>query len=180
MGKTASGAVWLDPNKTSPFDFYQYWRNVGDEDVIKCLKMLTFLPLEEIEKMEKWEGSELNKAKEILAYELTELVHGEDEADKAKEAASALFKGKGSKENMPSTDIEKSEINDGISLLDLMLKAELIPSKSEGRRLVKQGGVSVDDIKITDVNKMITLEDFKENEIIIKKGKKVYHKINIV
>lgn len=180
MGKTASGAVWLDKNKTSPFDFYQYWRNVADEDVIKCLKMLTFLPLEQIKEMEKWQGSELNKAKEILAYELTELVHGKEEADKAKEAATALFKGGVSNENMPSTDITKDELSEEPTLLDIMLKAKLIPSKSEGRRLIKQGGVSVNDEKVTDVNKAITMEDFNNNEMIIKKGKKVYHKINIV
>lgn len=180
MGKTASGAVWLDKNKTSPFDFYQYWRNVGDKDVIKCLKMLTFLPLEEIKEMEKWQGSELNKAKEILAYELTELVHGKEEADKAKEAATALFKGGVSSENMPSTDITKDELNKEPTLLDIMLKAKLIPSKSEGRRLIKQGGVSVNDEKVTDVNKTVTMEDFNNDEMIIKKGKKVYHKINIV
>ncbi|MCO8194262.1 MULTISPECIES: tyrosine--tRNA ligase [unclassified Anaerofustis] len=180
MGKTASGAVWLDKNKTSPFDFYQYWRNVADEDVIKCLKMLTFLPLEQIKEMEKWQGSELNKAKEILAYELTELVHGKEEADKAKEAATALFKGGVSSENMPSTDITKDELSEEPTLLDIMLKAKLIPSKSEGRRLIKQGGVSVNDEKVTDVNKAITMEDFNNNEMIIKKGKKVYHKINIV
>ena len=180
MGKTASGAVWLDKNKTSPFDFYQYWRNVADEDVIKCLKMLTFLPLEQIKEMEKWQGSELNKAKEILAYELTELVHGKEEADKAKEAATALFKGGVSSENMPSTDITKDELSEEPTLLDIMLKAKLIPSKSEGRRLIKQGGVSVNDGKVTDVNKAITMEDFNNKEMIIKKGKKVYHKINIV
>lgn len=180
MGKTASGAVWLDKNKTSPFDFYQYWRNVADEDVIKCLKMLTFLPLEQIKEMEKWQGSELNKAKEILAYELTELVHGKEEAGKAKEAATALFKGGVSSENMPSTDITKDELSEEPTLLDIMLKAKLIPSKSEGRRLIKQGGVSVNDEKVTDVNKAITMEDFNNNEMIIKKGKKVYHKINIV
>ena len=180
MGKTASGAVWLDKNKTSPFDFYQYWRNVADEDVIKCLKMLTFLPLEQIKEMEKWQGSELNKAKEILAYELTELVHGKEEADKAKEAATALFKGGVSSENMPSTYITKDELSEEPTLLDIMLKAKLIPSKSEGRRLIKQGGVSVNDEKVTDVNKAITMEDFNNNEMIIKKGKKVYHKINIV
>lgn len=180
MGKTASGAVWLDKNKTSPFDFYQYWRNVADEDVIKCLKMLTFLPLEQIKEMEKWQGSELNKAKEILAYELTELVHGKEEANKAKEAATALFKGGVSSENMPSTDITNDELSEEPTLLDIMLKAKLIPSKSEGRRLIKQGGVSVNDEKVTDVNKVITTEDFNNNEMIIKKGKKVYHKINIV
>ena len=180
MGKTASGAVWLDKNKTSPFEFYQYWRNVADEDVIKCLKMLTFLPLEQIKEMEKWQGSELNKAKEILAYELTELVHGKEEADKAKEAATALFKGGVSSENMPSTDITKDELSEEPTLLDIMLKAKLIPSKSEGRRLIKQGGVSVNDGKVTDVNKAITMEDFNNKEMIIKKGKKVYHKINIV
>lgn len=180
MGKTASGAVWLDKEKTSPFDFYQYWRNVSDEDVIKCLKMLTFLPLEEIKKMEQWQGSELNKAKEILAYELTELVHGKEEADKAKEAATALFKGGVSSNNMPSTDLAKAELEEEPSLLDVMIKAGLIPSKSEGRRLINQGGVSVNDEKVTDVNKTLTPDDFSDDEMIIKKGKKVYHKINLI
>lgn len=180
MGKTQSGAVWLDSKKTSPFDFYQYWRNVDDADVIKCLKMLTFLPLEEIEEMEKWEGSELNKAKEILAYELTTLVHGEEEAKKASDAAKALFSGKGNNDNMPTTTLTEEDIpEDGIQILDLMAKVNLIPTKSEGRRLIKQGGVSVDDKKITDISTIFMIDDLKGSGIIIKKGKKVYHKINL-
>ena len=173
MGKTEKGAVWLDPEKTSPFDFYQYWRNVADADVMKCIRMLTFLPIEEIEAMSGWEGSELNKAKEILAFELTQLVHGEEEAVKAQEGAKALFGGGGNTENMPSTEIPASEIPaDGINILDLLVKTGLAPSKSEARRLVQQGGVAVDDNKITDPNGLIKID----SEVIIKKGKKVYHK----
>ncbi len=178
MGKTAGNAVWLDPNKTSPFDFYQYWRNVDDADVLKCIKMLTFLPLEEIEKMEAWEGSQLNRAKEILAYELTKMVHGAEEADKAQAGARALFGGGANAENMPTTEITAADLHDGaINILDLMLKAGLIPSKGEGRRLVQQGGVSIDDTKVTDIAKTCTTADFEKGYIIIKKGKKVYHKI---
>lgn len=178
MGKTAGNAVWLDPNKTSPFDFYQYWRNVDDADVLKCIKMLTFLPLEEIEKMEAWEGSQLNRAKEILAYELTKMVHGAEEADKAQAGARALFGGGANAENMPTTEITAADLHDGaINILDLMLKAGLIPSKGEGRRLVQQGGVSIDDAKVTDIAKTCTAADFEKGYIIIKKGKKVYHKI---
>ncbi len=173
MGKTEKGAVWLDPEKTSPFDFYQYWRNVADADVMKCIRMLTFLPMEEIEAMSGWEGSQLNKAKEILAFELTKLVHGEEEALKAQEGAKALFGGGGNTDNMPSTEIPASEIPaDGINILDLLVKTALAPSKSEARRLVQQGGVSVDDVKITDPNGLIRID----NEIIIKKGKKIFHK----
>ena len=176
MGKTASGAVWLDPNKTSPYDFYQYWRNVGDQDVLKCIRMLTFLPLEEIDKMDTWEGSQLNTAKEILAYELTKLVHGEEEATKAQAAARALFAGGGNTADMPTTAIA---IGDGMGLLDVMVTAGLCPSKGEARRLVQQGGVSVDDVKITDPAHMITADAFKDGQIIIKKGKKVYHKVTL-
>ncbi len=176
MGKTASGAVWLDPEKTSPFEFYQYWRNVGDGDVLKCIRMLTFLPLEEIDKMDSWEGSQLNTAKEILAFELTKLVHGEEEATKAQETARAVFAGAGSHENMPTTTIADSDFTDGkIGVLDLMVKAELTASKGEGRRLVQQGGVSVNDQKVTDPATMYEKADF-EAEFILKKGKKVYHK----
>ena len=182
MGKTASGAVWLDPDKTSPFDFFQYWRNVGDEDVLKCLKMLTFLPMEEIKKMEKWQGSELNRAKEILAYELTRLVHGKEEADKAREAAVALFKSKSSSENMPSTEVSSDEIKEGIMILDLMVRAGLIKSKGEGRRLIQQNGISVNGKKLpSDGFKLVVDESlFEDGEMIIKKGKKVHHKIKII
>ena len=178
MGKTAGNAVWLDPNKTSPFDFYQYWRNVDDADVLKCIKMLTFLPLEEIEKMETWEGSQLNRAKEILAYELTQMVHGTEEADKAQASARALFGGGAHADNMPTTEITADDLTDGaINILDLMLKSGLAASKGEGRRLVQQGGVSVDDVKVTDIAKTCTAADFDKGHIIIKKGKKVFHKV---
>ena len=179
MGKTASGAVWLDPEKTSPFEFYQYWRNVGDDDVLKCIRMLTFLPLEEIDKMNDWEGVLLNEAKKILAYELTELVHGKKCADEAKEASEALFGGGGNNQNMPSTVISKADFGDGMAILDVMLAAKLIPSKGEGRRLVQQGGVSVDGEKVTDINLVISASSIENNEFIIKKGKKVFHKIVI-
>ena len=178
MGKTAGNAVWLDPNKTSPFDFYQYWRNVDDSDVLKCIKMLTFLPLDEIEKMESWEGSQLNRAKEILAFELTQMVHGAEEAQKAQEAARALFGSGANSENMPTTEITAADLTDGaINILDLMQKAGLIASKGEGRRLVQQGGVSVDDVKVNDIAKTCTAADFEKGHVIIKKGKKVFHKV---
>lgn len=177
MGKTANGAVWLDPNKTSPFEFFQYWRNVGDADVLKCIRMLTFLPLEEVEKMEKWEGSQLNEAKEILAYELTALVHGEEEAKKAKEASHALFSGKGGDDtNMPTTELSLEQLTDGsIGILDLMLACKLVSSKGEARRLIQQGGVSVDEKKVA-VEERITKEQLQDS-IKIRKGKKVYHKV---
>ena len=176
MGKTASGAVWLDAEKTSPYEFYQYWRNVGDKDVLKCIRMLTFLPLEEIDKMDAWEGSQLNTAKEILAFELTKLVHGEEEAAKAQETARAVFSGAGSHENMPTTNLTAEDLIDGkIGILDMMVKAGLVTSKGEGRRLVTQGGVSINDVKITDPAHSLTADDFKD-EIILKKGKKVYNK----
>ena len=179
MGKTASGAVWLDPEKTSPYEFYQYWRNVGDNDVLKCIRMLTFLPLEEIDKMDAWEGSQLNTAKEILAFELTKLVHGEEEAAKAQETARAVFAGAGSHENMPTTVVEDADFTDGkIGVLDLMMKAELTASKGEGRRLVQQGGVSVNDQKVLDPATMYEKSDF-EGDFILKKGKKVYHKFTV-
>ena len=179
MGKTASGAVWLDPEKTSPYDFYQYWRNVADADVLKCIRMLTFLPLEEIDKMDKWEGSQLNTAKEILAYELTKLVHGEEEAEKAQSAARAIFAGGGNHENMPSTELSDADFTDGkIGLLDIMVKAGLAASKGEARRLVIQGGVSVNDEKITDPQQVYSSDEIK-NGMIIKKGKKVFHKITL-
>ena len=175
MGKTANGAVWLDPKKTTPYEFYQYWRNVADSDVLKCIRMLTFLPLEEIDKMDSWEGSQLNKAKEILAYELTKLVHGEEEATKAQSASSALFGAGNDTENMPTTEIESADM----SLLDVMLVAGLVPSKKEARRLVEQGGVAVNDEKINDVNFVLTDDCFKDGYVIIRKGKKVFHKIVI-
>jgi len=177
MGKTQSGAVWLDANKTSPYDFYQYWRNIDDADVVKCLKMLTFLPLEEIEELAKLEGSEINKAKEILAHELTELIHGKEEADKAQEAARALFGSKQNTDNMPSTELSADDVaEEGVAILDLLTKCALIPSKKEGRRLIEQGGISVDDGKITDVNAKIDRAAFEKGFVVIKKGKKVFHK----
>ena len=177
MGKTQSGAVWLSAEKTSPYDFYQYWRNVDDGDVIKCLKMLTFLPLEEIDELAKLEGSEINKAKEILAHELTELVHGKEEADKAQEAARAIFSNKTNTDNMPSTTLTEADFADGeIGILDLMKKCGLIPSNGEGIRLIQQGGVSVDDEKVTDVYAKVAKSDFEKGYVVIKKGKKVYHK----
>ena len=176
MGKTAKGAVWLDPNKTSPFEFYQYWRNVGDQDVLKCIRMLTFLPLEQIDEMGKWEGSQLNRAKEILAYELTKLVHGEEEANKAKAAAKALFAGGSDDSNMPTTELTEDQLTDGkIAILDLMLACQLIPSKGEGRRLVQQGGVMVNEEKVESIDASYTAEQLKEG-LKIRKGKKVYHK----
>ena len=178
MGKTAGNAVWLDANKTSPYDFYQYWRNVGDGDVLKCIRMLTFLPLEQIDEMDKWEGAELNKAKEILAWELTALVHGEEEANKAQEAAKAVFAGAGNSENMPSTQLDSADLGDeGINIIDAMIKAGLCSSRGEARRLIEQGGVSVDDIKITAPQHIIPVADFDKGYVIIKKGKKVFHKI---
>ncbi len=177
MGKTESGAVWLDANKTSPYEFYQYWRNVADADVIKCLKMLTFLPLEEIEEMEKWEGSELNKAKEILAFELTKLVHGDEEAKKAQGAARAIFAGGASSENMPLTTLSDDDFTDGsIDILSLLVKAQMTASKSEARRAVEQGGVSVNGEKVSDVKAAYEKEAFAE-EFILKKGKKSFQKI---
>ena len=180
MGKTEKGAVWLDPEKTSPYDFYQYWRNVDDGDVIKCLKMLTFLPLEQIYELEKLEGSQLNKAKEILAYEVTKLIHGQEEADKAQAAAKSIF-GAGGSENMPETKLEDSDFTDGeITVLDAMVKARLAASKSEARRLVVQGGVSVDDLKVTDPTQTISKATLEENGfVVIKKGKKAFNKITL-
>ncbi len=176
MGKTAGNAVWLDPNKTSPFEFYQYWRNVGDQDVMKCIRMLTFLPLDQIDEMDKWQGSELNRAKEILAYELTKLVHGEEEAKKAEDAAKALFGAGSSDENMPTTELDESKLTDGkIAVLDLMLACGLIPSKGEGRRLVQQGGVTIDDAKVSSIDVCVTAEQLKAG-VKIRKGKKIFHK----
>ena len=180
MGKTQSGAVWLDENKTSPFDFYQYWRNVDDADVLKCIRMLTFLPLEEIEKMESWQGSELNKAKEILAYELTALVHGEEKATKAQEAARALFSGAADTDNMPTVTLSADDFEGGqVQIIKIMLKAGLIKSNGEGRRLIQQGGVSVDDQKVTDPLSTVSAADFEKGHIILKKGKKVFYKVTV-
>ncbi|HIR10677.1 MAG TPA: tyrosine--tRNA ligase [Candidatus Fimenecus excrementavium] len=180
MGKTQSGAVWLDENKTSPFEFYQYWRNVDDADVLKCIRMLTFLPLEEIEKMESWEGSELNRAKEILAYELTALVHGEEKATKAQEAARALFSGAADTENMPTVALNADDFTDGqIAVNEIMLKAGLVKSKGEARRLIQQGGVSIDDQKVTDPVAVVSHETLEKGHIILKKGKKVFYKVTL-
>ena len=177
MGKTQSGAVWLDPNKTSPFEFYQYWRNVGDADVLKCIRMLTFLPLEEIDAMDKWEGAELNKAKEILAFELTSLVHGEEEAKKAQEAAKALFS-TGAAADMPKTELTEADLTDGnIDIMTLLVKCGLTSSKSEARRAVQQGGVSVDGEKITDIAHTFAGEDLGGEGIVLKKGKKNFRKV---
>ena len=178
MGKTQSGAVWLDPNKTSPFDFYQYWRNVDDADVIKCMRLLTFLPLEEIDEMAKWEGSELNKAKEILAYQLTELVHGEEEAKKAQEGARALFSGADTS-HMPTTELSEGDFDEEgkIDLITLLVKAELVPSRSEGRRAIQQGGVSIDGEKLTDIYHTVEKDAFAGDGIVLKRGKKKFKKI---
>ncbi len=176
MGKTAKGAVWLDPNKTTPFEFYQYWRNIDDADVMKCMKMLTFIPLDEIAEIEKWDDSRINEKKEVLAYSLTELVHGKEEADKAQATAHALFSGQGQEENMPSTQIQSDKLTDGkIGVLDLMAACGLAPSKSEVRRLIQQGGVTIDGEKVSAVDAEIT-EDQLKNGIVIKKGKKVFHR----
>ena len=178
MGKTANGAVWLDAEKTSPYDFFQYWRNVDDADVIKCMKLLTFIPLEEIYEDEKLEGSELNSVKERLAFELTKMIHGESEAQKALDTARSLFNGKPDAASMPTTEISADAFNDGkIGILDVMLVAGLIPSKGEGRRLVQQGGVSVNDVKVSDPQQMFCESDFEGDGIVIKKGKKVFHKV---
>ena len=178
MGKTQSGAVWLDPNKTSPFDFYQYWRNVDDADVIKCMRLLTFLPLEEIDEMAKWEGNELNKAKEILAYQLTELVHGEEEAKKAQEGARALFSGADTS-HMPTTEPSEEDFDEEgkIDLITLLIKAELVPSRSEGRRAIQQGGVSIDGEKLTDIYHTVEKDAFAGDGIVLKRGKKKFKKI---
>ena len=181
MGKTASGAVWLDPNKTSPFEFFQYWRNVDDADVLKCIRMLTFLPLEEIDKMAGWEGSQLNEAKEILAFELTKLVHGEEEAEKARDASRALFSGAGDTEHMPTTELTNDDFGGGsIDVLTLLVKCGLAASKGEARRLVQQGGVSVNDEKVSAIETTFGCEQFTGDGVIIKKGKKVFHRAVLV
>ena len=178
MGKTEKGAVWLDPKKTTPYNFYQYWVNVQDADVIKCLKMLTFLPLDEIKELEKLEGQELNKAKEILAFELTKLIHGEEEAKKALDGARALFAKGSNTDNMPQTEISAYDLTNGeIGILDLLVNVAIVPSKAEGRRVVTQGGLSVDGEKITDPNYTVKTADFEKGYIVVKKGKKVFHKV---
>ena len=181
MGKTAKGAVWLDPNKTSPFEFFQYWRNIDDADVLKCIRMLTFLPLEEIDKMSAWEGSQLNDAKEILAYELTKLVHGQEEAEKAKAASRALFSGEGDTEHMPTTELTNDDFGGGaIDVLTLLVKCGLAASKGEARRLVQQGGVTVNDAKVDAIETTFGCEQFTGDGVIIKKGKKVFHRAVLV
>ena len=181
MGKTASGAVWLDPNKTSPYDFYQYWRNVGDADVLKCIRMLTFLPLEQIDEMAGWEGAKLNEAKDILAYELTKLVHGDEEADKARQASKALFSGAGDAAHMPTTELTNDDLGGGqINILNLMVRCGLCASKGEARRLVQQGGVSVNDRKVESIDETLGCEQFTGDGVIIRKGKKVFHRAVLV
>ena len=178
MGKTQSGAVWLDPNKTSPFDFFQYWRNVSDADVLKCLRMLTFLPLEQIDEMDKWEGAQLNEAKEILAFELTKMVHGEEEAEKAKEASHALFSGAGASANMPTIEVSADDFANGtMDIMAVLVKAGLCESRSEARRGVQQGGVSVDGEKVTDISTTYTLDDFAGEGKVVKRGKKKFAKV---
>ena len=178
MGKTQSGAVWLDPNKTTPFEFFQYWRNVSDADVLKCIRMLTFLPLEEIDKMESWEGAQLNEAKEILAFELTKLVHGEEEAAKAKEASHALFAGGANNANMPTVTVTAEDFPDGeLDIISVLVKAGLCDSRGDGRRNIQQGGVSVADEKVTDISTKYTLDDFKGEGLIIRRGKKKFAKV---
>ena len=180
MGKTAGNAVWLDPNKTSPYDFYQYWRNVGDSDVLKCIRMLTFLPLEQIDEMDKWEGSQLNRAKEILAYELTALVHGEEEAKKAEESAKALFGAGGDSANMPTSVLTDANFENGsINVLSMLVTTGLCPSRGEARRLVQQGGVTVDDVKVASIDESLARERFEGEGIIVRKGKKVFHRVKV-
>ncbi len=180
MGKTAGNAVWLDPNKTSPFDFYQYWRNVGDADVMKCIKMLTFIPIEEIAEMEKWDDSRINEKKEILAYELTSLVHGKDEADKAQASARALFSGAGDIEHMPTTILSDEDFTDGaIGILDLLLKGKMAPSRSEAKRLVMQGGVLIGDEKVDNFSLTVAKDKFSGDGVIVKKGKKIFHRFTV-
>ena len=181
MGKTAGNAVWLDANKTSPFEFYQYWRNVGDADVMKCIRMLTFLPLEQIDEMAGWEGAKLNEAKDILAYELTKLVHGDEEADKARQASKALFSGAGDAAHMPTTELTNDDLGGGqINILNLMVRCGLCASKGEARRLVQQGGVSVNDRKVESIDEALGCEQFTGDGVIIRKGKKVFHRVVLV
>ena len=181
MGKTAGNAVWLDPNKTSPFEFYQYWRNVADADVLKCIRMLTFLPLEQIDEMAGWEGAKLNEAKDILAYELTKLVHGDEEADKARQASKALFSGAGDAAHMPTTELTNDDLGGGqINILNLMVRCGVCASKGEARRLVQQGGVSVNDRKVESIDEALGCEQFTGDGVIIRKGKKVFHRVVLV
>jgi tyrosyl-tRNA synthetase len=180
MGKTESGAIWLNPEKTSPFEFFQYWRNIADKDVEKCLSLLTFLPMEEVRSLGALEGAEINKAKEVLAFEVTKLVHGELEAENARVAAKALFGNGGLAGSIPSTEISKDELAEGIDILTLLIKAELTPSKGEGRRLIQQGGISIDEVKVTDPNLILTENSFVDGSLMIKKGKKSFHKINLI
>jgi tyrosyl-tRNA synthetase len=177
MGKTQKGAVWLDPNKTSPYDFYQYWRNVDDADVINCLKLLTFVPMDQIEEMATWKDARINDAKKVLAYELTKIVHGETEAEKARSASEALFGQGTSSENMPTVSIPKKELSGGIQILDLLVNTKLIPSKGEGKRLIQQGGLSLNNERVETFDKIVTEADFKEGELIVRKGKKSYHRV---
>lgn len=180
MGKTESGAVWLDPEKTSPYDFYQYWRNVADADVRKCLSLLTFLPMEEVNRLSSLEGAEINKAKEVLAFEVTKIVHGEEEAKKADTAAKALFSGGSQGGSIPTTDLSKEELEDGIQLLSLLQKIELVSSRSEGRRLVQQGGIRIQEEKITNIEHIVKESDFKDEILMIQKGKKIFHRIKLI
>jgi len=180
MGKTESGAIWLDPQKTSPYDFYQYWRNVADADVKKCLSLLTFLPMEEVNRLAALEGAEINKAKEILAYEVTKIVHGEEEAIKADTAAKALFKGGAEGGSIPTTEITKEELVKGMDILTLLQKTNLVPSRSEGRRLIQQGGIKVQNQKISDIDYLITEKDFENSSLMIQKGKKVFHRVQLI
>ncbi|MEY8415988.1 tyrosine--tRNA ligase [Tissierella praeacuta] len=179
MGKTAKGALWLDPEKTSPYEFYQYWRNIDDADVDKCLRLLTFVPMDEVRKLNALEGAEINKAKEILAFEVTKLIHGEEEANKAQQAAKALFSGGMDEGSIPFTEMDKTVFEKGIGILDLLKDINLTKSNSEGRRLVEQGGITIDDIKVESIDKQVTLDDFKDGKIMIRKGKKVYHQVRI-
>ncbi|WP_341877059.1 tyrosine--tRNA ligase [Defluviitalea saccharophila] len=180
MGKTEKGAIWLDPEKTSPYDFYQYWRNVADADVKKCLSLLTFLPMEEVNRLSALEGAEINKAKEVLAFEVTKIVHGEEEAKKAETAAKALFAGGAQGGSIPTTEISKEEFKEGIDILTLLQKTGLAPSRSEGRRLIQQGGIKVQDQKITDIDYLVTENDFSDNTVMIQKGKKVFHRVQLI
>lgn len=180
MGKTEKGALWLDPEKTSPYEFYQYWRNVDDADVEKCLALLTFLPMDEVRRLGALEGSEINHAKEVLAFEVTKLIHSEEDAIKAQTAARALFGGGADMEHVPTTELTKEELGEGINIIDLMIKANLLKSKSEGRRLIEQNGVRVNDVAVAEIGRTITEEDFTENSLLIKKGKKVFHQIKLV
>lgn len=180
MGKTEKGALWLDANKTSPYEFYQYWRNIHDADVIKCLKLLTFVPMEEIEEYAKLKDQEINIAKKRLAFEVTKLIHGEEEALNAQKTAETLFEKGASTDNMPTTEVASGELSNGINIIDLLLKTKLIPSKGEGRRLIEQGGISVNDVRVEGFDRLVTMDDFNNGELIIKKGKKTYHRVKLV